>query len=304
MRARRLARLVSSVGILALGLGCIAPGGILARAGARPAPARGPAHERLHAALWLHTSAEYPASATRCSAWRGGRSTTRWRIRAGTRSCPPSGPSGRRPNCRPRVIADVDETLLQNAGFECAIVARNVGMDRALLATWIGMAAAPAVPGARPLLDALSERGVAIFYVTNRTADQEQATLRNLAALGFPVQGGADQLLMLGERPDWTSDKSSRRRFVAARHRVLMLLGDTLGDFVSDEGLAPAERRALAERHAERWGITWFMLPNPAYGGWEAAAAGEARDELEALRRKRERLGEGCPLSGDCCPTP
>jgi acid phosphatase len=283
---------VLAAGIGAAGVGCFPVARAPWPARGCPAPARGLAHERLHAALWLHTSAEYPAAATQVFRMALGALDAALADPAWSGILPDEQPEATAAGLPPAVIADVDETLLSNAGFERALIAENVGMDFALLAAWIHEGAAPAVPGARELFDALSARGVAIFYVTNRTADEEQATLRNLAAAGFPVAGGAEQLLMRGERPEWTGDKSSRRRFVAARHRVLLLLGDTLGDFVSDEGLAPAERRALGERHAERWGVTWFMLPNPAYGGWEEAARGQARDDLDALRSKRERLAD------------
>lgn len=279
-------------GMLLVGLGCLPAARIPSSARTCREPARSLAHERLHAALWLHTSAEYPATAKQVfrSALRvldDALADRSWNAVV-LDERPPAAAT----DLPPAVIADVDETLLSNVGFERALVRENVGMNWTLLAAWIQRAEAPAVPGADELLDALSARGVAIFYVTNRSAHEEQATLRNLTAAGFPVEGGAEQLLMLGERPAWTADKSSRRQWVASRHRVLLLLGDTLGDFVGDEALSPAERRALAERHAERWGVTWFMLPNPAYGGWEAAARGGAEGDLEVLRKKRELLAD------------
>jgi acid phosphatase len=284
--------LVLSAGILLAASGCLRAARIPTPELARPEPARGLAHERLHAALWLHTSAEYPATATQVFRMALGVLEAALADPGWSAIAPDEMPREMAAELPPAVIADVDETLLQNVGFERALLAENVGMDTALLASWIRKAEATAVPGARELFEALSERGVVIFYVTNRSADEEQATLRNLTATGFPVEGGAEQILMLGERPEWSADKSSRRRWIASHHRVLLLLGDTLGDFVSDEGLSPAARRALGERHAQRWGVTWFMLPNPAYGGWEAAARGQAQDDLEALRKKRELLSD------------
>jgi acid phosphatase len=275
-------------------LGCVGPKPAERRDPLEPAAAaaaRGLAHERLHAVLWMQTSAEYPAATLQV--YRMARHALELGLAdPGWSALPPGeAPAGAR-DLPPAVLTDVDETLLRNVGIDRTIIRENVGMDRAALAAWTRAAAAPAVPGAREFLAAAAARGVAILYVTNRTADEEEATLRNLAALGFPVPEGAEQILMRGERPEWTEDKASRRRFVGTRYRVLLLLGDALGDFASDAGLSPAARRALGEQYADRWGVSWFLLPNPSYGGFEEAARGGAEDDLDGLRRKRALLAE------------
>ena len=95
---------------------------------------------------------------------------------------------------------------------------------------------------------------------------------------------------MLGERSDWVSDKESRRRLVAAGYRVLLLLGDDLNDFLSGVRDASVERRAeLAAAHADRFGSSWFVLPNPLYGSWERAL-GVGAPEAESAEEKRARL--------------
>ena len=58
---------------------------------------------------------------------------------------------------------------------------------------------------------------------------------------------------------------------MANTHRVLMLVGDDLNDFVDVDGLTVAERNAVAERYRGYWGERWRMLPNPTYGSWERA---------------------------------
>ncbi|MBM3728417.1 MAG: hypothetical protein FJW40_23700, partial [Acidobacteria bacterium] len=42
--------------------------------------------------------------------------------------------------------------------------------------------------------------------------------------VGFPVEESFDNVLCNGEKPEWTSDKTTRRRAVAASHRILLLL--------------------------------------------------------------------------------
>jgi acid phosphatase len=74
-----------------------------------------------------------------------------------------------------------------------------------------------------------------------------------------------------GERADWGSDKSSRRAEVALHYRVLLLVGDDLGDFASNVRTSIPARRDIVLRYRENWGSKWIILPNPMYGSWEAA---------------------------------
>lgn len=106
-----------------------------------------------------------------------------------------------------------------------------------------------------------------------------------------------DVVLTKNERPEWGSDKTSRRAHVAAEYRVLMLLGDNLGDFIGDEytRLDNEGRRDAVDRFAAHWGVDWFMIPNAIYGGWSQAAVGYQRGLGKGgeLRRKLRALDDG-----------
>ena len=115
-------------------------------------------------------------------------------------------------------------------------------------------------------------RGVTIFYITNRRAHLEDATRANLAAEGLPLNDGVDTLLMRGELPEWdTSDKTSRRERVAADYRILLMLGDNMGDFTAASSGTVAERQAFAEAHHDYWGKRWITIANPTYGSFIGA---------------------------------
>jgi predicted secreted acid phosphatase len=132
--------------------------------------------------------------------------------------------------------------------------------------------------------------GATIYYVELFPAAQAEADgARPVLAL-MPLPGDVDVVLARGERPEWGSDKESRRREVARSYRVLLLLGDDLNDFVSAFGADLDERRRLAEAASARWGTSWFVLPNPLYGSWERALVGAApqsrpADEVRAKKR-------------------
>ena len=100
-----------------------------------------------------------------------------------------------------------------------------------------------------------------------------------------------DTVLSEGEPPyNWPSDKSSRRQYLANRFRILLLIGDDLGDFVSGARDAPENRLRLAREHSRRWGTSWFLLPNPMYGSWELSLALPAQADDDRLKAKRALL--------------
>jgi 5'-nucleotidase (lipoprotein e(P4) family) len=245
--------------------------------------------ERLGALLWFQTSAEFRVLATSIygaasraldealadPAWSGAVEQP-----DGAAALPPA------------VIVDVDETVLDNSAYEAESVLVGRRFEPVSWGAWIEKAEAEAIPGAVEFARQAAARGVTIFYVTNRNAGQEAATRRNLVALGFPVSETVDTLLMQDERPDYVSDKSSRRAEVAKSFRIVLLVGDDLNDFVSGARALPDERAAVAERHARRWGRSWFLLPNPDYGSWERALYGNERglSQAEILKRKLGHL--------------
>jgi acid phosphatase len=72
---------------------------------------------------------------------------------------------------------------------------------------------------------------------------------------------------------------------VTERYRVLLLVGDDLGDFVSVSKLAPVDRVAVADRYADRWLERWVVLPNPSYGSWSRALTAGVSSDSDVLAR-------------------
>lgn len=171
----------------------------------------------------------------------------------------------------PAVILDVDETVLDNSPYQARLLITGQPYAGDTWAEWVDERSAAPVPGALEFAEAANRLGITLFYVTNRRNSQEAATRANLLALGFPVREDLDVVLTRDERPEWSRAKSSRRAVVASTHRVVILVGDDLNDFVDVDGLTVAEREAIAEEYGNYWGTRWRMLPNPTYGSWERA---------------------------------
>ncbi len=187
----------------------------------------------------------------------------------------------------PAVILDIDETVFDNSYYQARQVRDHSAFAAETWDRWCLEARATAIPGALEFTRDAEKRGVTVFYITNRAAKVEDATRRNLEALGFPLRAGLDTVLTRGERPEWQpSPKGARRAHVAATYRVLLLIGDDLGDFVADAAGTPEQRAARTAPQAEWWGRRWIMLPNPTYGSWERAIIG-----TRGRRHRRETGG-------------
>lgn len=275
-------------------------------------PLRGLSHEQLQGVLWVQTSAEFEAVLT--STFAAARAALEPALddETWTAALEQQGDFSARP---PAVIVDVDETMLDNSPLQAQSVLEATAFCDEAWDAWVAQKRARALPGALAFTRAAAGLGVEVFYVTNRDKVEEAATIENLKCaertaagecLAFP-NADPEHVLVLGEAPaegekPWTSDKTARRAHVAARHRILLLVGDDLRDFVTPPSGASVEvRRELARRYAALWGTRWFILPNPLYGSWERALPGSNLGDAQFLEGKRG-LVEGFrePQPGGC----
>lgn len=235
-----------------------------------------PVLDGLNATAWVQTSVEYRACALQ--AWRSARLSLdrALRDRRWTAALEQKGDPRRLP---PAIIVDIDETVLDNSPAQARFLLQGNGRySQQQWEEWTSEKRALPVPGAREFLQTAAARGVTVFYVSNRGPQEAEATRANLVEQGFPfrdsVAGGlGDALLLRGERPEWTSDKTSRRAAIAAHYRVILLCGDDLNDFFPAR-LSPQERMEKARAWDSWWGERWIILPNPMYGSWEDSLFG------------------------------
>ena len=90
------------------------------------------------------------------------------------------------------------------------------------------------------------------------------------------------------EMEDWGSAKGTRRAFIARDYRLLLLVGDNLGDFTDAYKGSIEERQKVFDDNAAHWGKDWIALPNPTYGSWESAAYGhDFKTPPEEQRQKK-----------------
>lgn len=164
------------------------------------------------------------------------------------------------------IVTDLDETVLDNS----ALLARDLeachtytGWDT--WSDWELEGDPTLTPGAARFFRFADTHDVAIYYVSDRFAENKDATMATLRELGLPqVESG--QVLLYG------TSKEERRAVAEADHEVVLLLGDSLPDFHDAfDGATAAEQEALVERFAGHFGRDWIMFPNATYGTWRDA---------------------------------
>lgn len=234
------------------------------------------AHEDLDATAWMRTSAEYDACcrqayASARNALDLARKDPKFSALACQSETLANQPEDASP-LPPAVILDVDETVLDNSEYQVQLIENGGEYSVESFDAWVERGIAPPLPGAAEFIKYCRDSNVEVFYITNRTIQQERATARNLVTHGLMQNDIVDHLLTKEERDDWGTDKETRRKFLADRFRILLIIGDDLNDFASTGNKpTPQARKEIAVKNRDAWGKSWFMLPNANYGGWERA---------------------------------
>lgn len=223
------------------------------------------------AILWTQSSAEKAALAYQAFA------LARLRLDQDLRA-------NRRSRMRRAVVVDVDETVLDNSRYQAMLAKNRRPYESKTWTEWCNRAEARALPGAVEFLRYANARGARVFYITNRKVAEKDGTARNLKELGFPDV--SDETLLV--RTD-ASAKEPRRQSVAARYRIVLLMGDNLNDFaeVFEKSKTTESRLTAAEQNQSQFGSRFIVLPNPMYGAWEDAVYGDASKLTEEQKAEK-----------------
>jgi 5'-nucleotidase (lipoprotein e(P4) family) len=164
------------------------------------------------------------------------------------------------------IVLDLDETVVDNSPYQAMTVKTRKEYPYKW-EEWIQQAKAEALPGAVSFLQYANEKGVAIYYISNRKQSQLDATLQNLQKLNIP-QADKEHVLLQGKEE---KGKEERRKKVASEHDIVLFFGDNLSDFTGFDEKSVQDRNQAVEEIHEVFGEKFIMLPNPMYGDWESA---------------------------------
>lgn len=252
-----------------------------------------PANDNLNAVLWLQRSMEYRALSE--SVYRA--ATERLDAALADPSWDALVPAeraaaGDATSLPPAIILDIDETVLDNSPYQARLVVDGREFADDTWDAWVEEGRAIAVPGAVAFTQAAADKGITVFYISNRRAALTEVTLANLRSEGLPVQR-EDAFLGLGMQvPDCEqkgSGKTCRRQLVGRGHRVLMQFGDQIGDFVQAAANTNEQQVQLHADYRGWFGQRWWVLPGPTYGAWEPAQFDNDWSLPAHERRQRKR---------------
>ena len=240
-----------------------------------------PQEKVLYANLYMQTSAEYRAVCEQIY-WNA---TEKIRARL---AAIPTGET--KP---PAVVMDLDETVLDNGGYQSYVDRERTTFQSKTWADWEANHATEVklVPGAKAFIEYAERNGVAVVYLSNRSTATQAGTVAALAANGLNVANIENRLLL--QEPGTPSNKTDRRNKAMAMYRVVMLFGDNLRDFseafavpklkaddTAGQLQAIADRKTTVDATRNHWGVDWFILPNPVYGEWEKTLGDNPRTKL------------------------
>ena len=187
----------------------------------------------------------------------------------------------------PAIIIDIDETVLDNSPFQSRTILSGLSYPNGW-SEWVNESKANAVEGVYDFLHYANDKEVEIYYLTNRLESFRDPTIKNLINLGLPFKN-ENMLLMRKEQN--SRDKTERRKLVADKNRIVLIIGDQLTDFISTKEayVFHTDRKKLAKKYSDMWGSKWFMITNPTYGRWELSIyedMPESEEEASEIRKK------------------
>ena len=194
----------------------------------------------------------------------------------------------KQPTSKPySIVLDIDETVLSNIPFQVKMVKDGTAFNPKLWDEWVQKAEATPVAGAKEFLQFADKNKVQIYYISDRTDAQVDATIKNLEAQGLPVQG-RDHLMF---KKEGDKSKEGRRQEVIKHTNLVMLFGDNLVDFAEFSTKSESDRDKMFEQLKAEFGDKFIIFPNPMYGSWESAVyKGEKKDAKEQSEARMNAL--------------
>ena len=163
------------------------------------------------------------------------------------------------------IVTDIDETVLNNSAYNGKLIERDDEYSNPSWLEWGKEKKAIAVPGSLHFFQYAKNENVEMFYLSNRLSVQKSETLENLKKLGFPFADEDHILLRTDE-----GGKESRRKKIQESHKIIMLIGDNLSDFLEVfDDQSTIVRNHKADSLKIYFGNKFIVLPNAMYGDWE-----------------------------------
>ena len=186
------------------------------------------------------------------------------------------------------IVTDVDETVLDNSPYSGKQIELDENYSSLRWTEWVNKKKANVIPGALSFFKYAKSKGVAVFYISNRSSKQTKETIENLKLKGFPFADEAHVILK-----SINNEKETRRNHVRQTHEIVLFLGDNLSDFSSIfENRSTIQRNKSVDSLKVFFGRKFIVFPNPMYGDWETKGILEnkykwSNFQKDSIRRKK-----------------
>ncbi len=168
-------------------------------------------------------------------------------------------------NTKKAIVVDIDETMLDNSPFEGNRILSGNDYSKNSWSDWTAKENAKALPGAVDFTIYAKSKDIEVFYISNRSVEDFDATLNNLQKEGFAFADSSHLLLKTN-----TSSKKARRDIVKENYEIVLLIGDNMEDFSEIfEDRSENYGFGLIEENKDKFGELFILLPNSMYGAWE-----------------------------------
>lgn len=169
---------------------------------------------------------------------------------------------------KPAIVLDIDETVLDNSEYYALHAKPGNHLTRN---EYYSKAESKALPGAIDFLDYADDKGVDIYYISDRKDYLENPTVKNLKKVDAPQAKESHVLLGSKEELDQDMPKKQRREKVKQKHDVVLYFGDSLTDFPGFTKAPTEQMNEKTDNKKDNFGNKFIVFPNPMYGHWEDA---------------------------------
>jgi 5'-nucleotidase (lipoprotein e(P4) family) len=253
-------------------------------AGTAWAQAATPASDLLLATLWNQRSVEYKGNAL--TAYTLARIRLDQALADEKWTGAPAEQKGNFASLPPAIVLDIDETVLDNSLYQVWMMKNDQTFSTKTWNQFCAAQVSEAIPGAVELTRYADSKAIKVFYISGRGVETKADTEKNMERLGFVMGGNVDTVMLQNGKPDWGSQKGTRRAVIAKDYRILLNVGDQFGDFDDRYRTSEVDRLKAFDENKERWGREWIMLGNPSYGSFETAPFGHDFKKSREEQRK------------------
>lgn len=168
------------------------------------------------------------------------------------------------------VILDIDETALNNSEW---FYRRDILKSKQSWVNFQGQARSTALPGVKEFTADIHQMGGYVTLISNRPNYLLPATRKNLINQHIYF----DQVLLdntnigtsfVDKNPRFNAVVSGKAPSKLPAYKVLAWFGDNIQDFPHLSQQEMAHKNPEGAAYA-KFGVTYFVLPNPLYGSWE-----------------------------------